>query len=88
MARRRDGVENHVDLVRLYEALVAHTGLACLDASRLEAHQPWWALRAELLRRAGDPGAAEAYRRAIALTHEKPARRWLEGRARASRAVR
>ena len=56
-------------------------GLACLDAldpRRLEDHQPWWAVRAALLREAGSPYADAAYARAIALTKNEPARRWLQ----------
>ena len=61
----------------------AHEGLACLDrirGERLEAHQPYWAVRAELLARVGAPEADGAYERAIELTSDRPARRWLEGR--------
>ncbi|MEM6926031.1 MAG: hypothetical protein AAF602_03805 [Myxococcota bacterium] len=61
----------------------AEAGLACLDriqAKGLDEHQPWWAVRAELLRRAGDPDADTAYVRAIALTQDAAARRWLERR--------
>ena len=56
-------------------------GLACLDAlddGRLDDHQPWWAVRAALLRELGSPFADAAYARAIALTKDEPARRWLQ----------
>lgn len=43
--------------------------------------QPWWAVRADALRRLGDPGAAEAYRRAAALAPDPAVRAWLEARA-------
>ena len=58
-------------------------GLACLDAlndSRLEAHQPWWAVRAALLHDMGSPFADAAYARALELTKAASARRWLERR--------
>ena len=48
----------------------------------LDDHQPYWALRADLLRRSGQPDSARAaYRRAIALTADPAIRRWLERRA-------
>lgn len=58
--------------------------LAGLDADdRLDRYQPLHATRAELLRRAGDTeGAAEAYRRAIELTHNAAERAALEARSR------
>ena len=59
------------------------SGLALLeaDAERTVRFQPAWATRAELLARLGrDAEAATAYDRAIALTHETPERRHLEGR--------
>jgi len=59
------------------------SGLALLDADadRTVRFQPAWATRAELLARLGrDAEAATAYDHAIALTHETPARRHLEGR--------
>jgi RNA polymerase sigma-70 factor (ECF subfamily) len=60
-------------------------GLELLDRvagdPRLERHQPLWAARAELLRRAGDPEAAgAAYERAIALTENAAERAALERR--------
>ncbi|MEN0061638.1 MAG: DUF6596 domain-containing protein [Myxococcota bacterium] len=58
-------------------------GLTCLDtmnAPQLQQHQPWWAVRADLLRRAGDPKADEAYEKAIALTQDPAARQWLQDR--------
>jgi RNA polymerase sigma-70 factor (ECF subfamily) len=63
-----------------------HVGLAVLDGldvdERLDRYQPLHAARAELLARAGDTdGAAEAYRRAIALTGNAAERRALEARA-------
>ncbi len=59
------------------------SGLALLeaDAERTVRFQPAWATRAELLARLGrDAEAATAYDHAIALTHETPERRHLEGR--------
>jgi RNA polymerase sigma-70 factor (ECF subfamily) len=63
----------------------AEAGLVALaplaDDPLLEAYVPLHAARAELLRRAGDPaGAAEAYRRAIALTGNDVERAELERR--------
>jgi RNA polymerase sigma-70 factor (ECF subfamily) len=55
--------------------------LASLDG--LDAYQPLHAARAELLARAGDPGAAEAYRAAIALSTNAVERAELERRLRA-----
>jgi RNA polymerase sigma-70 factor (ECF subfamily) len=62
-------------------------GLACLDAlladRRLEAYQPYWAARAELLARSGRSDAADlAYRRAIGLEPDPAVRAWLQNRAR------
>ena len=59
------------------------SGLALLDADadRTVRFQPAWATRAELLARLGrDAEAVTAYDHAIALTHETPERRHLEGR--------
>jgi len=65
-------------------------GLARLDALAAEAHtaeglgdhQPWWALRAHLLKRCGKPQeAAEAYGRAIALAEDPAVRSFLRFRA-------
>lgn len=68
-------------------------GLALLDAAadadaeRTARFQPAWATRAELLTRLGrHDEAAQAYDRAIALTHETPERRHLERRRAAVRA--
>jgi RNA polymerase sigma-70 factor (ECF subfamily) len=64
----------------------AAAGLALLDAvageAAVERHQPWWALRAHLLARAGRRAeAAEAYARAIALTSDAAVTRFLQERA-------
>jgi RNA polymerase sigma-70 factor, ECF subfamily len=63
----------------------AAAGLALLDAilarGELANYQPAHAARAELCRRAGRPGEARAsYRRALELTQQGPARRFLERR--------
>ncbi|MBE1878160.1 RNA polymerase sigma factor [Myceligenerans pegani] len=42
--------------------------------------QPWWAVRAHLLAAAGDPAAAAAYDKAVALTTDPPTRTFLEAR--------
>ncbi len=52
--------------------------LDAADPARAAAYQPWWAVRAHALRRAGDlAGAADAYGRAIALTADATVRRFL-----------
>jgi RNA polymerase sigma-70 factor, ECF subfamily len=56
-------------------------GLRVLDAVDLERYQPYHAARAELLRRSGDPAAADAaYERAIALSSNAVERAELERR--------
>lgn len=64
----------------------AARGLAELDAlagdARMRDYQPYWAARADLLRRAGDGRAAkDAYARAIGLTIDPAVRAYLAGRA-------
>lgn len=63
------------------EAEGASAGLAALDAlphARIESYQPYWALRAHLLRRRGDAAAAAiATTRAIGLTEDPAVRAWL-----------
>ncbi|WP_432509747.1 RNA polymerase sigma factor [Kineococcus sp. SYSU DK001] len=56
------------------------TGLAELDLVDAPGFQPWWATRAHLLAELGDPGAREAYARALALTTDEEQRRFLERR--------
>lgn len=61
----------------------AAAGLARLDGlppAAVADHQPFWAVRADLLRQLGDPEARSAYERALALTHDEPAHRWLDAR--------
>ncbi len=59
-------------------------GLDALDAlagdKRLADYQPYWAARAELLARAGDPAADIAYQRAIGLESDPAVRRFLQDR--------
>jgi RNA polymerase sigma-70 factor (ECF subfamily) len=63
----------------------APAGLAALPPGG-EAFQPWWATRAELLRRAGrDAEADVAYARAIGLAREPELRAFLESRRGAPR---
>ncbi len=53
--------------------------LAKIDAAAIAAYQPAWAVRADLLRRAGRLAEArEAYAKAISLCTEAPLRKWLE----------
>ncbi len=63
------------------EAHGAGEGLALLDTidrAAVATYQPYWAVRAHLLRRAGEPAnAAEAYDRAIGLTEDPATRRFL-----------
>lgn len=71
--------------VAIGEAQGAAAGLTTLDgscdATRLDAYQPYWAARAELLARTGDASAAHAaYDRAIGLETDPALRRFLQGR--------
>jgi RNA polymerase sigma-70 factor (ECF subfamily) len=56
--------------------------LALLDteAEAAAGFQPWWAVRAEALRRLGRPEAGAAYDRAIALAPDPAVRAWLARR--------
>ena len=69
--------------VALAESQGAAAGLAALDAvaggPRLREYQPYWAARANLLERTGDPDAAgAAYQRAIGLEGDAAVRRHLQ----------
>ncbi|MGH7912535.1 MAG: RNA polymerase sigma factor [Candidatus Dormibacteraceae bacterium] len=56
--------------------------LPLLDPLHLEAYQPYWAVRADLLRRLGRLGEARvAYAEAIARTENRAERRFLEARS-------
>ncbi len=70
------------------EAEGVATGLALLDRinrSDVDAYQPYWALRAHLLARAGERGAARtAFDRAIGLAEDPAVRAWLTRRRDAS----
>jgi predicted RNA polymerase sigma factor len=59
-------------------------GLAILDGidSAVAGYQPYWAVRAHLLERAGRPGARAAFDRAISLAEDAAVRQFLEGRRR------
>lgn len=58
-----------------------------LDAETVRHHQPYWAVRAHLLRESGDADAAdEAFGHAIGLSGDPAVRRWL-GERRASRSI-
>ncbi|MCP9798882.1 RNA polymerase subunit sigma-70, partial [Cyanobium sp. Lug-B] len=62
-------------------ALTELEALATADPA-LGDHQPWWALRAHLLQRTGQAGAArQAYRRAIDLADDPAVRAFLRLRA-------
>jgi predicted RNA polymerase sigma factor len=68
----------------LEEARGADAGLAALDAIPLDAvaaYQPYWALRAQLLKQLGHTGEArDAYDRAIGLSEEAAVREFLLAR--------
>ena len=70
--------------VAIAETHGAAAGLAALDEmagdKRLADYQPYWAARAELLARAGDPAADIAYQRAIGLESDPAVRRFLQDR--------
>lgn len=56
--------------------------LGKIDPAAIAAYQPAWAVRADLLRRAGKASEArEAYSKAISLCTEPPLRKWLEARS-------
>ena len=55
--------------------------LEALPAERVAAHQPYWAVRAHLLARLGDPAAADAYRRAAGLSADASVRDFLLAKA-------
>ncbi len=62
----------------------AEAGLAALDAidpDHVQAHQPYWAVRADLLSRIGRTGEADAaYDRAIGLSEDEAVRSFLQRR--------
>jgi len=71
--------------IAVAEAEGAAAGLVLLDAAgqdaRLREYQPYWASRAELLRRVGDRGGAdEAYQLAVGLEADPAIRRFLQQR--------
>ena len=71
--------------VAIAEVKGAGAGLAALDGvahdARMDAYQPYWATRAELLARAGEAAPAlEAYDRAIGLERDPSIRRFLTRR--------
>ena len=70
------------------EAHGAEVGLMALDALPAEptrAYQPFWALRAHLLARLGDPAARTAYATAIGLAEDPAVKAFLLARAEGSR---
>lgn len=70
--------------IAIAETRGAAAGLAALDElagdKRLADYQPYWAARAELLARTGDPAADIAYQRAIGLESDPAVRRFLQDR--------
>ncbi len=60
----------------------AASGLAMLQPLEQDfaSYQPFHALKADLMRRLGDPATAAAYEAALALTRNEPERRFLERR--------
>jgi RNA polymerase sigma-70 factor (ECF subfamily) len=67
--------------VAVAEAHGSATGLALLDGlerTAVSAYQPYWAVRAHLLRRLESPAATEALERAIELTADAAVRRFLQ----------
>lgn len=65
-------------LAEVYGPAPALAELEHLPAASVAQHQPYWALRAELLTRVGRAaGAAVAYRRAIGLCEDDAVRRYL-----------
>lgn len=70
----------------LAEVQGPEAGLAELDAMvGVDSFQPWWAVRADLLRRLDRPEADDMYARAIALTQDEALRAWLQQQRRAVR---
>ena len=71
----------------LTEVRGAHAGLAAIDAIPRESiatYQPYWALRAHLLKRLGrDAEAAQAFERAIGLSEDRAVREFLVSAAQA-----
>ncbi len=58
-----------------------HAALQTLDRTTgIDSFQPYWALRAEALHRAGDPDANEALTRALGLAEDPALRAWLSHR--------
>nr|WP_255719532.1 DUF6596 domain-containing protein [Pelomonas sp. P8] len=73
-------------LARWQGAEAAWPLLAALDDALVADHQPYWALRAELLQQRGATGAADAYGRAAALCRDDAIRRFLLRRRAAAEA--
>lgn len=56
--------------------------LDALDGDDMRTHQPYWAVRADILRRLGRAAEAQhAYKRAMGLTTDHATRTWLQHRA-------
>jgi RNA polymerase sigma-70 factor, ECF subfamily len=67
-----------VAIGEMHGAAAGLDALDSIDVTPLEDYQPYHAARADLLARAGRPGAATAYDRAIELTTNPTQRRFLE----------
>ena len=59
--------------------------LGDLPAAAVVSYQPYWALRAHLLARRGDPAAGDAYATAIGLAEDPAVKAFLLARAQACR---
>jgi RNA polymerase sigma-70 factor (ECF subfamily) len=66
-------------LLEAGEVEAARVALDAIDPATVTAYQPFWVVRAHILRAAGEEGAAqEAMRRALGLTEEAALRRFLQ----------
>ena len=59
--------------------------LAALPLDTARAYQPYWAVRAHLLARAGDPGAHRLYDTAAGMAEDPAVKAFLLARAQATR---
>ncbi len=92
LAEQAPSIGAHVSRAAVHgEAFGAQAGLTLLDAlepARIETYQPYWAVRAHLLRRAGrEAEAGPAFTRAMGLTEDPAVRAHLAAEAAAGRVV-